>query len=55
MEYVKLGNTGLEVSKICLGCMSFGDPQRWIHSWVLNETDSRKIIKKSIRFRNQFF
>lgn len=46
MEYVKLGNTGLEVSKICLGCMSFGDPQRWIHSWVLNETDSRKIIKK---------
>ena len=35
MEYVKLGNTGLEVSKICLGCMSFGDPQRWIHSLSL--------------------
>lgn len=34
MEYVKLGNTGLEVSKICLGCMSFGDPQRWILSLI---------------------
>ena len=43
MEYVQLGHSGLEVSRICLGCMSFGDPQKWIHSWVLNETDSRKI------------
>lgn len=33
MEYVKLGNTRLEVSKICLGGMSFGDPTKWIHSW----------------------
>ena len=55
MEYVKLGNTGLEVSKICLGCMSFGDPQRWIHSWVLNETDSRKIIKKALDLGINFF
>lgn len=30
MEYVKLGNTGLEVSKICLGCMSFGDPEKLV-------------------------
>ena len=35
--------------------MSFGDPQRWIHSWVLNETDSRKIIKKALDLGNQFF
>ena len=55
MEYVKLGNTGLEVSKICLGCMSFGDPTKWIHSWVLNEEDSRKIIKKSLDLGINFF
>jgi len=47
MEYVKLGNTGLDVSKIALGAMSFGDADEWIHDWVLNEEDSRKIIKKS--------
>ncbi len=55
MEYVKLGNTGLEVSKICLGCMSFGDPEKWIHSWVLNEEESRKIIKKSLELGINFF
>lgn len=55
MEYVKLGNTGLDVSKICLGCMSFGDPKKWIHSWVLNEEDSRKIIKKALDLGVNFF
>ena len=55
MEYIKLGNTGLEVSKICLGCMSFGDPEKWIHSWVLNEEDSRRIIKKSLDLGINFF
>ena len=55
MEYVKLGNIGLEVSKICLGCMSFGDPEKWIHSWVLNEEESRKIIKKSLDIGINFF
>lgn len=55
MEYVKLGNTGLEVSKICVGGMSFGDPEKWIHSWVLNEEESRKIIKKAIELGINFF
>ena len=55
MEYVKLGNTGLQVSKICLGCMSFGDPKKWIHNWVLNEEDSRKIIKKALDLGVNFF
>ena len=55
MEYVKLGHSGLEVSRICLGCMSFGDPEKWIHSWVLNETDSRKIIKKALDLGINFF
>lgn len=55
MEYVRLGKTGLEVSRICLGCMSFGDPQKWIHSWVLDENDSRKIIKKALDLGINFF
>jgi hypothetical protein len=43
MEYTKLGNTGVDVSRICLGCMGFGDAERWIHKWVLNEENSRPI------------
>lgn len=55
MEYVKLGNTGLEVSRFCLGGMSFGDSSKWIHSWVLNEEETRKIIKKAIDLGINFF
>lgn len=55
MEYVKLGNTGLDVSKICLGCMSFGDASKWIHSWVLDEQESEKIIKKALDLGVNFF
>lgn len=56
MIYTKLGNTGLDVSKICLGCMSFGDPVRWpTHSWVKNEDESREIIKKAIDLGINFF
>lgn len=55
MEYVKLGKTGLDVSKICLGGMSFGDPKKWIHSWVLNETQTRAIIKKALDLGINFF
>lgn len=55
MEYTKLGNSGLEVSKICLGGMSFGDPDIWMHDWLLNEEDSRKIIKKALDLGINFF
>ena len=55
MEYAKLGNTGLEVSRICLGCMGFGDAQRWIHQWVLNEEDSRPVIQKALELGINFF
>ena len=55
MEYVKLGNTGLEVSRICLGCMGFGDAERWIHPWVLDEERSRPIIKKALELGINFF
>lgn len=55
MEYVKLGQTGLDVSKICLGCMSFGDPDIWMHDWLLDEEESRKIIKKALDLGINFF
>lgn len=48
MEYVKFGGTGLEVSKICLGCMTFGDPGRGSHAWTLGEEESRTIIKQAV-------
>lgn len=56
MEYTKLGNTGLEVSKLCLGCMSFGDASRGFHSgWLLDEEASRVIIKKALDLGINFF
>ena len=55
MKYEKLGNTGLDVSKICLGCMSFGDPDIWMHDWLLDEEESRKIIKKALDVGINFF
>ncbi|WP_375102914.1 aldo/keto reductase [Paenibacillus sp. RS8] len=55
MDYVKLGNTGLDVSRLCLGCMSFGVAERWIHKWVLDEEQSRLIIKKALELGINFF
>ena len=55
MEYIKLGNSGLEVSKLCLGGMSFGDPDIWMHDWLLDESQSRKIIKKALDLGINFF
>lgn len=56
MEYVKLGATGLDVSKFCLGCMSFGDATRGFHSgWLLDEDQSRVIIKKALDLGINFF
>lgn len=55
MEFVKLGNTGMDVSRFCLGCMSFGDTEKWIHKWVLDEENSRPIIKKALELGINFF
>jgi 1-deoxyxylulose-5-phosphate synthase len=56
MDYVKLGNTGMDVSRICLGCMSFGSAENWVHNkWALNEEDSRTVIKKSLELGINFF
>jgi aryl-alcohol dehydrogenase-like predicted oxidoreductase len=55
MEYVKLGKTGLDVSRLCLGCMGFGDPGRGFHKWVLDEQNSRPIIKRALELGINFF
>ena len=55
MEYVKLGRTGLDVSRICLGCMSFGDPGRGGHPWSLDEEASRPLIRQAIEAGINFF
>ena len=56
MEYVKLGNTGLDVSPICLGCMSFGSAEGWVHNtWSLDEQGSRSIIKRGLDLGINFF
>ena len=41
MKYVKLGNSNLSVSKVCMGCMGFGNPNNGMHSWTLPEKESR--------------
>jgi len=55
VEYVKLGNSGMDVSRLCLGCMSFGVPERGSHSWVLDEEGSRPIIKRALGLGINFF
>lgn len=55
MEYIKLGRSGLEVSRICLGCMGFGDKEVWTHKWVLDEKNSLPIIKRAIELGINFF
>lgn len=54
MDYMKLGNTGMDVSRICLGCMSFGEVQPGGHQWVLDEEQSRLIIKRALELGINF-
>jgi aryl-alcohol dehydrogenase (NADP+) len=55
VDYTRLGTTGLEVSRICLGMMSFGDPDRGNHPWSLPEEDSRRLIEKALTSGITFF
>ena len=55
MEYVKLGNSGIDVSRFCLGCMSFGDPASKMHAWTLNAQESEKIIRHALDLGINFF
>ena len=55
MEYVKLGRTGLEVSRICLGCTSYGVPDRGNHAWSIDEAESRPFIQRALEGGINFF
>lgn len=55
MEYTKLGNSNLTVSRICMGCMGFGDPNNGQHSWTLDEEHSREIIRRGLELGVNFF
>jgi 1-deoxyxylulose-5-phosphate synthase len=55
MRYNRLGTTGLEVSAICLGCMSFGEPTQGAHAWTLKEEPSREIIRNALDAGINFF
>jgi aryl-alcohol dehydrogenase-like predicted oxidoreductase len=55
MDYVRLGSTGLEVSRICLGCMSYGEPGRGNHEWTLDEESSRPHIQRALEAGINFF
>lgn len=55
MNYVKLGRTGLDVSRICLGCMSYGDPSIPNQAWSLNEKDSMPFFRQAIELGINFF
>jgi aryl-alcohol dehydrogenase-like predicted oxidoreductase len=55
MQFKNLGKTGLKVSRICFGCMSFGDPTLGRHSWVVNEQDGRAMIQKALEAGINFF
>ncbi len=55
MQYVKLGNSDINVSRICMGCMGFGDAKNGQHTWTLDEQHSREIIKKGLEMGVNFF
>jgi aryl-alcohol dehydrogenase-like predicted oxidoreductase len=55
MEYIRLGRTGLTVSRICLGCMTYGQPDRGAHPWTLDEEASRPLIRQAVEMGINFF
>ena len=55
MKYTKLGNTDLNVSRICMGCMGFGDPGRGQHSWTIDEEHTREIIRRGLDLGVNFY
>lgn len=55
MQYTELGRSGLNVSRVCMGCMGFGDAARGQHSWTLDEESSRRIIRQGLENGINFF
>lgn len=55
MEYIRLGKTGLKVSRLCLGCMSFGDSSKGWHKWIMDEEAGRPILRRALEAGINFF
>ncbi len=55
MDYIKFGKTGLGVSRLCIGCMTYGVPNRGPHPWTLDEEQSRPLIKQAVELGINFF
>ena len=55
MQYAKLGNSGIEVSRLCVGCMSFGKPSEDFHLWTLDESQTRELVKAALDLGINFF
>lgn len=55
MKYIKLGNSNLNVSRICMGCMGFGDAQNGQHTWTIDEKHTREIVKRALNLGINFF
>src|ERR1700678_2202432 len=55
MKYINLGSTGVKVSELCLGCMTFGVPERGEHPWTLPEEQSRPLIRQAVEAGINFF
>ena len=55
MNYIKLGNSDLQVSRICMGCMGFGEAGNGQHSWTVDEASSRRILKRGLELGINFF
>jgi aryl-alcohol dehydrogenase-like predicted oxidoreductase len=55
MEYINLGRTGMKVSRLCLGCMTYGVPDRGLHAWTLDEDKSRPLIRQAVEAGINFF
>ena len=55
MDYIKLGNTGMDISPLALGCMTYGDPGRGPHPWTLPEDESRPLIRQAVEAGINFF
>ena len=55
MEYTRLGNSDLNISRICMGCMGFGEAGNGQHSWTVDEAHSRQIIQRGLELGVNFF
>ncbi|NCB32636.1 MAG: aldo/keto reductase [Erysipelotrichia bacterium] len=55
MKYTELGNSGIEISRLCLGCMSFGDPASQMHAWTLNPKETSTIVHHALDLGISFF